>query len=118
LNLNNLGCSWSLCEVYAENHAQTIMGARNKDGYVILATEVNADQIDWSNTLYATEQRPNEYEVVFYGTVLASVHSSHRLEIDGEFAGIAATDSSFDDYNDNYDGDLTKADFFAIALEF
>jgi len=36
INTTNLGCSWTLCEIFAEDHAKDINNHLGKDGFVIL----------------------------------------------------------------------------------
>ena len=119
INTENLGCSWTLCEIFAEDHAKDINGHLGKEGFVILQAEVSEDDIDWSNTLHAMENRENEFEVVIWGDIKATVRMVEGIDFD-ECAVIEgnAGDNTFEDYYDNYDGDLTKRDFINLANEF
>ena len=121
VNTENLGCAWSLCSVYAEQHGKMIAKAQGKDGWVVLVTTISEDFIDWSNTLWAMETRPNEYEVVLNGAeVSTEVYYSNLESVEQweAFIGTSTSESEFEDYNDNYDGSLTKGDFFALSEEF
>ena len=120
INTENLGCSWTLCEIFAEDHAKDINGHLGKDGFVILQAEVSKDDIDWSNTLHAMEERENEFEVVVMGDIKATVKmvDGHlNYEQDDIIEGNAG-DNTFEDYYDNYDGDFTIEDFINLANEF
>jgi hypothetical protein len=119
INTNNIGNSWTLCEIFAENHAKDINGDLKKDGFVVLQADVNEDQIDWSNTLNAMENRGYEFEVVIRGNIKATVLMVEGIDFD-EYAVIEgnAGDNTFEDYYDNYDGELTKEDLLLLSLEF
>lgn len=119
INAENLGCSWTLCEIFAEDHAKDINGHFGKDGFVILSTEVDEDQIDWSNTLFAMEERDHEFEVVISGDIVAEVEYS-TVESIGSGLKLKGNSgqNNFEDYCDNYDGEVTKDDFFELASEF
>ena len=121
IDTNNLGCSWTLCEIFAEDHAKDINRFHEKDGYVILEAEIDEDQIDWSNTLFAMEARPYEYEVVLDGGMITStihmVEGIDHLEEDDNVEGDAGS-NNFEDYNDRYEGELTREDFLSLAAEF
>ena len=119
INTENLGCSWTLCEIFAEDHAKDINGHLGKDGFVILQAEVSEDDIDWSNTLFAMENRENEFEVVIMGDIKATVRMVEGIDFDEDMIIEGnAGDNTFEDYCDNYDGDLTKEDFINLANEF
>ena|SRR5690554_2785912 len=119
INTDNLGCSWTLCEIFAEDHAKDINGHLGKDGFVILQADVSEDDIDWSNTLHAMENRENEFEVVIMGDIKATVRMVEGIDFDEDMVIEGnAGDNSFEDYYDNYDGELTKEDFLNLAKEF
>lgn len=121
INTENLGVSWTLCEIFAEDHAKDINRAQGKDGFVILRAEISEDKIDWSNTLFAMEHRPYEYEVVLDGgdieATIYMVEGVDYLEEGDEVKGSAGW-NNFEDYNDNYDGDVTREAFLELASEF
>lgn len=118
INTENLGCSWTLCEIFAEDHAKDINGHLGKDGFVILQAEVSEDDIDWSNTLFAMENRENEFEAVVMGDIKATVRMVEGIDFDEDMIIEGnAGDNTFEDYYDNYDGDLTKEDFINLANE-
>jgi hypothetical protein len=119
INKDNLGCSWTLCEIFAEDHAKDINGDLKKDGFVVLQADVNEDEIDWSNTLNAMENRGHEFEVVIRGNIKATVLIVEGIDFD-EDAVIEGNggDNTFEDYYDNYDGELTKEDLLLLSLEF
>lgn len=119
INTDNLGCSWTLCEIFAEDHAKDINNHLDKDGFVILQAEITDEDIDWSNTLHAMENRKNEFEVVVWGNIKATVIMVDGIDFD-EVKVIEGNlgDNTFEDYHDRYDGDLTKIDFINLANEF
>ena len=119
INTDNLGCSWTLCEIFAEDHAKDINNHLGKDGFVILQAEITDDDIDWSNTLFAMENRENEFEVVVWGNIKATVRMVDGIDFDEDtvIEGNAG-DNTFEDYHESYDGDLTKVDFINLANEF
>ena len=120
INTENLGRSWTLCEIFAEDHANDINNARGKDGVVILKAEINEDDIDWNNTLFAMEKRSHEYEVVVNNIEIEI--RIHMSEVEGIEEGIYMNgktgNNNFEDYTENYEGDLTVEDFFNVANEF
>ena len=119
INTENLGCSWTLCEIFAEDHAKDINGYLEKDGFVILQAEISEDNIDWSNTLHAMEERKHEFEVVLRGDVSATVRMVEGVDFDEEMIIEGSTgNNTFEDYNDNYEGDFTKEDLINLANEF
>lgn len=119
INIDNLGCSWTLCEIFAEDHAIDINNYHGKDGFVILQAEINEDMIDWDNTLFAMENRNKEFEVVVYGEIKASVRMVEGIDFDEDSKFEGSTGSNdFEDYCNSYEGELTKEDFLAIASEF
>ena len=119
INTTNLGCSWTLCEIFAEDHAKDINNHLQKDGFVILQAEINEDMIDWDNTLFAMENRNNEFEVVIYGNIKASVRIVEGIDFDEDqkFEG-STGNNEFEDYCETYEGDLLKEDFLTLASEF
>lgn len=121
INTDNLGCSWTLCEIFAEDHAKDINRALGKDGFVILKAEIGEEGIDWSNTLFAMEYRPHEYEVVLDGgdieTTIYMVEGIDHLEEDYAISGDVGC-NNFEDYCDNYDGEVTREAFLELASEF
>lgn len=120
INTENIGNSWTLCSVFAEDHAKDINRRVEKDGYVILEANVEVEMIDWNNTLLAMERRPNEFEVVLIDQELAFSVSLSRIDSVEENAEFAARTGSniFEDYSANYTGGLTQADFVALAETF
>jgi len=120
IDTDNLGCSWTLDEIFAEDHAKDINRAQGKDGYVILEAEVSVDQIDMSNTLFAMEHRPHEYEVVLKGgEIKATVIRSEWVDVDedAEIAGWIGN-NTFEDYCEDYEGEVTEEDFIELSEEF
>jgi|SRR5690606_15147701 len=120
INTENIGTSWTLCHVFADDHANDIIRANEKEGYVILEAEINDCDIDWSNTLYAMETRPNEFEVVLSGgEIKAEVIYSENTSIEeGDIVDGFVGSNNFEDYCDSYEGDLSKEDFITLASEF
>lgn len=119
---SDLGISWTLDVFFAKDHAKSISSVREKDGYVVLEADIDEDAIDVDNTLFAMEKRPHESEVVLiHGTELSCIvqmtfiDSIERLS---KIEGIAVTDTTFEDYCNTYEGDLTMEDFFDYANEF
>jgi len=119
INNENLGCSWSLCSVFAKKHARSIAKATGKEGVIVLTAEISEDAIDIDNTLYAMEKRPYEYEVVVTGSLVCEVCYSELEEIEEgtEIEGSVGY-NDFEDYNNNYEGSLTMPDFLTLADEF
>ena len=120
INSNELGCSWTLDYVFAEDHANDINNYLGKDGFVILEADVDESQIDWDNTLFAMENRPHEKEVVVYGDITATVFDVEGLEIEkhSKIIGETGNGQDFEDYCTTYEGELTKNDFLNLANEF
>ena len=120
IDTDNLGCSWTLDEIFAEDHAEDINRAQGKDGYVILEAEISADQIDMGNTLFAMEHRPHEYEVVLKGgEIEATVIRSEWVDVeeDTEIKGWVGN-NTFEDYCEDYEGELNEEDFIELSEEF
>ena len=119
---SNLGVSWSLDIIFAENHAKSIASVRGKDGYIVLEAEIEEDVIEMNNTLFAMENRSNEYEVVLnHGTELVTYVEITTIESIEQYAkieGVAVTETNFEDYCNSYEGELTSEDFFNLANEF
>lgn len=119
---SDLGVSWSLDIIFAENHAKSIANVRGKDGYIVLEAEIEEDVIEMNNTLFAMENRSNEYEVVLnHGTELVTYVEITTIESIEQYAkieGVAVTDTNFEDYCNSYEGELTNEDFFNLANEF
>jgi len=119
INANALGCSWTLCEIFAEDHANDINNHLGKDGFVILQAEIEEESIDMDNTLFAMENRDYEFEVVVYGKIKASVRLVEGIEIDEDQIIQGETgNNEFEDYCENYEGELTVEDFLNLAKEF
>ena len=120
INTENLGRSWTLCEIFAEDHANDINNALGKDGVVILKAEINQNDIDWNNTLFAMEKRSHEYEVVLNNIEIeARIHMSEVDGIEeGEYINGETGNNNFEDYTENYEGEVTIEDFMNVANEF
>lgn len=121
IDTDNLGCSWTLDEIFAEDHAKDINRRVGKDGFVILSADISESDIDIDNTLFAMENRENEYEVVVFSTpIIAEIHMVEGIEsYEGgdELEGNTGA-NEFEDYCENYEGDLTFEDFLKVANEF
>jgi hypothetical protein len=120
INTNNLGNSWTLCDIFAEDHADDINGFHGKDGYVILSIDVNIDMVDIDNSLFSLENRENECEIVIDSQdVECRVHLVQGLEFDDMQVIKGNTGSNeFEDYTTQYEGDLTKEDLIKLINEF
>jgi hypothetical protein len=119
INTENIGNSWTLCEIFAEDHAKDINRHLGKDGIVILSTNVSEDMIDMDNSLFAMENRDHEYEVVINGNITCSIHSVQGIDFDQDQIITGETGSNdFEDYTNNYEGDLTAENLLSLALEF
>ena len=119
INTGNIGNSWTLCEIFAENHAKDINRHLGKDGIVILSTEVSQYMIDMGNTLFAMENRDHEYEVVINGNITCTVHAVEGIDFDQDQIITGETGSNdFEDYTANYEGDLTAEDLYFLSLQF
>lgn len=121
INTDNLGCSWTLCEIFAEDHAKDINRYHGKDGFVVLETTVTVDQIDWDNTLFSMDHRSYEYEVVVFSEDIEAevrvVEGIDHIE-SGEIIEGNTGSNNFEDYCEEYDGVLSEEDFFETANEF
>lgn len=120
INKENIGRSWTLCEIFAEDHANDINNALGKDGIVILEAEISESDIDWNNTLFAMDKRSHEYEVVLNDfEIEVRIHMS---EVDGieedEYINGETGNNNFEDYTEKYEGDVTIEDFINVANEF
>jgi len=120
IDTSNLGNSWTLCDIFAENHANDINRFHRKDGYVVLSIDVDIDLIDIDNSLFALENRECEYEIVVDSQeVECNVHFVEGLEFDdmqiikGNTGG-----NEFEDYTSEYYGELTKNDLIQLINEF
>ena len=120
IDTSNLGNSWTLCDIFAEDHADDINGFHGKDGYVILSIDVNIDMVDIDNSLFALENRENECEIVIDSQdVECRVHLVQGLEFDDMQVIKGNTGSNeFEDYTTEYEGDLTKEDLTELINEF
>ena len=120
IDTSNLGNSWTLCDIFAEDHADDINGFHGKDGYVILSIDVNLDMVDIDNSLFALENRENECEIVIDSQdVECRVHLVQGLEFDDMQVIKGNTGSNeFEDYTTQYEGDLTKEDLIKLINEF
>jgi hypothetical protein len=120
IDTSNLGNSWTLCDIFAEDHADDINGFHGKDGYVILSIDVNIDMVDIDNSLFALENRENESEIVIDSQdVECRVHLVQGLEFDDMQVIKGNTGSNeFEDYTTQYEGDLTKEDLIKLINEF
>ena len=75
--------------------------------------------IDMDNTLFAMEKRGYEYEVVINGTISCNIHLVDGIDFDEDQIIVGETGSNdFEDYTNNYDGELTSAYFLSLASEF
>lgn len=123
INVENIGCSWSLDDEYADKHADGVKESLGKDGFVILFAEVDETEIDWLNTLFAQDTRPHEYEIVLKNVpVEGYIFLSRVSHIDtlSDFSGVAG-DNTFEDYLSNsYESiDLAaQTSFLAMAETF
>jgi len=120
INTSNLGNSWTLCDIFAENHADDINRFHGKDGYVVLSIEVDIDLVDIDNSLFALENRENECEIVIDSQdVECRVHLVQWLDFDDSQIIKGNTGSNeFEDYTTEYEGDLTKEDLTELINEF
>src|SRR5580692_3013194 len=110
INTENIGCSWSLCEIFAENRGKLIARHNNHSGYIVLYADVHIDAIDFDNSLFAMETRPHEYEIVLNNVEISGyVHIStlEGIEENEEFTGRVGC-NIFEDYTHKYDGELKK----------
>jgi len=84
-----------------------------------LSTEVSEDMIDMDNTIFAMEKRGYEYEVVINGAISCNVHLVDGIDFDEDQIIVGETGSNdFEDYTNNYDGELTSVSFLSLASEF
>jgi len=120
INKENLGNSWSLCDILAGDHAEDINGFHEKDGYVVLTIDVSEDMINFDNSLFAMEHRKNEFEIVVAGEdVECEVFLVQGIEFDEDQVIKGNTGGNeFEDYTDEYHGELTKKDLIELINEF
>ena len=120
IDTSNLGNSWTLCDIFAENHADDINRFLCKDGYVVLSIDVDIDMVDIDNSLFALENRENECEIVVDSQeVECRVHLVQGIDFDDSQIIKGNTGSNeFEDYTTEYEGDLTKEDFTELINEF
>lgn len=118
INTENIGCSWTLCEVFAQTQAENIANARGIEGIVVIVSEVPVSDIDMDNTLFSMERRKNEYEVVVRNQDIVAEVVYSTFDTEGEIIEGNTGGNGFEDYVESYEGDLTENDFFAIAEEF
>jgi len=120
IDTSNLGNSWTLCDIFAENHADDINRFLCKDGYVVLSIDVDIDMVDIDNSLFALENRENECEIVVDSQeVDCRVHLVQGIDFDDMQVIKGNTGSNeFEDYTTGYEGDLTKEDLIKLINEF
>ena len=120
IDTSNLGNSWTLCDIFAENHADDINRFLCKDGYVVLSIDVDIDMVDIDNSLFALENRENEWEIVVDSQeVECRVHLVQGIDFDDSQIIKGNTGSNeFEDYTTEYEGDLTKEDLTELINEF
>jgi len=120
IDTSNLGNSWTLCDIFAENHADDINRFLCKDGYVVLSIDVDIDMVDIDNSLFALENRENECEIVIDSQeVECRVHLVQGIDFDDSQIIKGNTGSNeFEDYTTEYEGDLTKEDLTELINEF
>ena len=120
IDTSNLGNSWTLCDIFAENHADDINRFLCKDGYVLLSIDVDIDMVDIDNSLFALENRENECEIVVDSQeVECRVHLVQGIDFDDSQIIKGNTGSNeFEDYTTEYEGDLTENDLIQLINEF
>ena len=120
IDTSNLGNSWTLCDIFAENHADDINRFLCKDGYVVLSIDVDIDMVDIDNSLFALENREKECEIVIDSQeVECRVHLVQGIDFDDSQIIKGNTGSNeFEDYTTEYEGDLTKEDLTELINEF
>jgi len=120
IDTSNLGNSWTLCDIFAENHADDINRFLCKDGYVVLSIDVDIDMVDIDNSLFALENRENECEIVVDSQeVECRVHLVQGIDFDDSQIIKGNTGSNeFEDYTTEYEGDLTENDLIQLINEF
>ena len=120
IDTNNLGNSWTLCDIFAENHADDINRFHGKDGYAVLSIDVDIDMVDIHNSLFALENRESECEIVIDSQdVECRVHLVQGIEFDDSQIIKGNTGGNeFEDYTTQYEGDLTKEDLIELINEF
>ena len=120
IDTSNLGNSWTLCDIFAENHADDINRFLCKDGYVVLSIDVDIDMVDIDNSLFALENRENECEIVVDSQeVECRVHLVQGIDFDDSQIIKGNTGSNeFEDYTTEYEGDLTENDLIQLMNEF
>ena len=121
INTDNLGNSWTLDEFFAEKHAEDYNGFAKKDGYVILSIDVDFKDIDLDNSLFSMENRDYEFEVVVNNLdvefKIEQVQGLDSFEL-GDVFSANTGENDFEDYCNEYNGDLTKEDLIELINEF
>jgi len=120
IDTSSLGNSWTLCDIFAEDHADDINRFLCKDGYVVLSIDVDIDMVDIDNSLFALENRENECEIVVDSQeVECRVHLVQGIDFDDSQIIKGNTGSNeFEDYTTEYEGDLTENDLIQLINEF
>jgi|SRR6185312_4546026 len=96
-----IGRSWSTDEVFAETHAKDYNRYAKKDGFVILTTWIDEEDIDIDNTNFSTDRRPSESEIILNCNISlqAEVHFSTLETYESGFQIIGnAGNRKFEDY--------------------
>lgn len=120
IDTSNLGNSWTLCDIFAENHADDINGFHDKDGFIVLSIDFDIDMVDIDNSLFSLENRENECEIVIDSQdVECKVHLVQGIDFDDSQIIQGNTGGNeFEDYTTEYEGDLTKDDLIELINEF
>ena len=109
VDYGNLSISWTLCHTFAADHAEDINNCLEKDNIEIVEAEIDKSMIDFDNTLFSMENRPQEFEIVLKTNIDIVADNQKSNTGNG---------NEFDDYCDSYDGELTKNDLINLANEF
>lgn len=120
LNTENIGNSWTLCEIFAEDHFEDYNRFANKDGFVILSIEIDIKDIDLDETLFSMETREYEYEVVVNNLdTVAEVHSTNIDKYEDKEFKIHTGERYFEDYlnGGSYEGELTVKNLEKLISE-
>lgn len=123
INTEQLGASWTLCEVFAEKRAKEMATVNDSGNWVVISAEVNEDDVDWDATLaqFKSDYFDTEFEVVLNNYVdvdFEVVYSEGDFEDGSGSTGNNEPDETMSELEDDEDIESLKAEFIEIANEF
>ena len=123
INTDQLGASWTLCEVFAEKRAKEMATVNDSENWVVISAEVNENNIDWNATLaqFKSDYFNTEFEVVLNNYVdveFEVVYSDGDFEDGFGSTGNNESDETMSVLEDDEDIKSLKSEFLGIASEF